>query len=140
MKKKIIVFLLALSAVAMSACSLLDSAPTTDATPSRMVTKLDIATNPADEDDARSYTEQETISFILRALQDLKTDDYPLEPPALNEEKNYYTITVTYANGDISAYYLLEKQYLNFGGETWCIVDNTKAVELLRYITDTPSN
>lgn len=108
------------------------------AAPSRMVKKIDVTIHPTDESLARSYTDMEKMSPILRILRDMDTDQKPDKEPNLTDGQTYYTITTTYASGETRVYYLLSHQYLRIDKGGWCEIDNNDAMDLIQYIRETP--
>lgn len=140
MKRERIMLCLLVLLVLLSACGNAQADQPTGETgvPSRMVKQIDIAIHPEDEDLARSYTDMEKMSPILRFLRDMDTTREPEEEPSITDGQTYYTITATYANGESRVYYLLSHKYLRAEGEAWCEIDNADAMELIQYIRDTP--
>jgi len=105
--------------------------------PSRMVERIDIAIYPEDEALARTYTDKDQMSPILRILRDMDTPNEPEETPSLTDGQTYYTITATYASGESRVYYLLSHKFLRIGDGSWCEIDNADAMELIQYIRGT---
>lgn len=138
MKRRIIPLLIALALVTLSGCGSQTAALPDESKPGRLVVRLDVVVY-ANEELERHYTDQAQISEILTLLRDLDTTEFPKEDPSVREDKEYCTITATYANGGSQVYTLLEEQYLNYDEEPFCIVDNTKAAALTTYFEDTPA-
>lgn len=130
----------------LSACSPVDAvldliAPTeeTMVIPGKLVTEINIVTNPYDESMVRSYVGQERMSAVLRMLQNMQTREYPAERITFDSYSQYYTITATYVNGEHTVYHLLDGMYLRSEGEDWCIVDSVKLREFEQYLLDNPT-
>ena len=139
-RERILICLLALLLL-LSACGNSEQDQSTEQTgiPSRMVKQIDIAIHPEDTDMARSYTDMEKMSPILRILRDMDTTHEPEEEPSITDGQTYYTITAIYANGESRIYYLLSHKFLRIGDGQWCEIDNADAMELIQYIRDTPN-
>lgn len=138
-RKRTILCLLALLVI-LSACGNSNNDTPTEQTgvPSRMVEQIDVAIHPEDDDFARSYTDMEKMSPILRILRDMDTTHVPEEEPSITDGQTYYTITATYANGESRVYYLLSHKFMRIDDGTWCEIDNSDAMDLIQYIRDTP--
>lgn len=137
-RERIFLCLLAMLFV-LSACSNSDEQPTEQVgVPSRMVAQIDVAIHPEDPDFARSYTNMEKMSPILRFLRDMDTTQKPEEEPSITDGQTYYTFTATYANGESRIYYLLSHQFMRVDEGPWCEIDNADAMDLIHYIRETP--
>ena len=82
-RKRTILCLLALLVI-LSACGNSNNDNPTEQTgvPRRMVEQIDVAIHPEDDDFARSYTDMEKMSPILRILRDMDTTHVPRKNPA----------------------------------------------------------
>lgn len=138
-RERIMICLLALLLL-LSACGNSKDEPSIGeaGVPSRMVQQIDIAIHPEDEDMARSYTDMEKMSPILRFLRDMDTTHEPEEEPTITDGQTYYTITAIYANGESRVYYLLSHKFLRIDDGEWCEIDNNDAMDLIQYIRETP--
>jgi len=146
MRRSFVIAALVMTMLILSACSpvnaLLDLIAPTEETvgiPGKMVTKIEVVTNPYDEAMVRSYAAQEPMSSLLRMLQNMATLDHPEEKITFDSYSQYYTITATYVNGDHTVYHLLDGMYLRSEGEDWCIIDAVKFREFEQYLIDHPT-
>lgn len=140
MKKERMLLILLTLLITLSACGNFSSDVSAEsaAVPARMVSRLDVSIHPSDDSMARSYTDMEKMSPILRFLRDMDTTHKPEEEPNLTDGQTYYTITAVYANGESRIYYLLSHQYMRIDDGQWCEIDNQDAMELIQYIRNTP--
>lgn len=146
MRRSIVIAILVMTMLTLSACSPVDAlldiiAPTEETVgiPGKMVTKIDIVTNPYDEYQVRSYASQEHMSAVLRMLQNMATLERPEEKITFDSYSQYYTITATYVNAEHTVYHLLDGMYLRSEGEDWCIIDSVKFQEFQQYLQDHPT-
>lgn len=137
MKEKILLVLL-LAAMLLPGCTTVESSKTDSAVPSRMILAIEVSAFPEDETMHRSYSDSDTLTSLLRMIQNLDTQEEPETEPVMDEEHPYYTFTATYADGTQEAYYLVEKQYLRHRNGSWCVTDAAKTEELLQFIINTP--
>ena len=123
MKKRMIALMLVLS-VLLCGCG--DDTPKADnGAPGRMVQSIQVAIHPDDPDFARVYETQENMNGLLSLLRSMETDDIPAEEPDIGGGQSLFSVTVTFANGQQSVYYLLGHTYLrNIGGKIYIPVSD----------------
>ena len=138
MKKRMIALMLVLS-VLLCGCG--GNAPKeSSGTPGRMVQSIRVAIHPEDPDFARVYETQENMNDLLALLRSMQTNDVPAEEPDIEGGQSLFTVTVTFANGQQSVYYLLGHTYLRLGQEDWCVVPAEQAKEFNTFLRDHPSD
>lgn len=140
MRKRILILCMALAILSMSACAMPQVPPEDDAIPHRMVTQIDVSSFPDDSTMAHSYHNSETLTTLVRIIQNMETSEVPEKEPRLDGEKAYFSITATYANGEKDSYHVLDKQFMQHRDGQWCLVDSAKVDELCQFIQGTPSN
>lgn len=145
MRKHLVIAMLVVTML-LSACSPVDAllsaiAPTEkdSAIPGKLVTRIDVVTNPYDELLSRSYATQESMTAVLRMLQNMVTTEQPEEKVTFDSYSQYYTITAAYYNGSHTVYHLLDGTYLRSEGEDWCIIDAAKFREFEQFLLDNPT-
>lgn len=134
--KKILAFLTTILLL-LSGCSLTDSPRTTTA-PGRMVVQIDVSFTPENEEFLRVYTQQDTLDSLLVLLRNMQTGEVPDAEPSLTSGQSYYTIRLTYANGNMGEYHLMGHSWLQIGGE-WSQVDTGKAMGFVDFLKSHPS-
>ena len=145
MRRNLVIAILVVTML-LSACTPVDSllniiAPSEEGriTPGKMVTKIEIVSNPYDEAMSRSYAAQGSMSSVLRMLQNMATKEYPEEKVTFDSYSKYYTITAMYYSGEHTVYHLLDGMYLRSEGEDWCIIDAAKFREFEQFLMDNPT-
>lgn len=146
MRKILVIFLAMLTLLIFSGCTpvdaLLDRISPIEETkdlPGKMVVQLDIVTSPYDEMKVRSYAGQESMSTLLRMLQNMQTTQAPDKEVSFGPYSKYYTITATYVNGTHAVYHLLDGMYLRSQDENWSIIDAAKFREFEQFLVDHPT-
>ena len=146
MRRSFVIAILVMTMFTLTACSpvnaLLDIiAPTEQAMaiPGRMVTKIEVVTNPYDELMVRSYAAQEHMSSVLRMLRGMATLEEPEKKVTFDSYSKYYTITATYVGGEHTVYHLLDGTYLRSEDKDWCVIDAAKFREFEQYLLDNPT-
>ena len=135
MKRERMLILLLTLLLMLTACGKTeDPAAQPGALPGRMVQKIEVAIHPEDEAYAKTYTDKDQMSPLLRVLRDMDTSKHPEEEPSLSDGQTYYTVTATYANGSSRIYYLLSHKYLRIDDGPWYIIDSNDAMELVQLI------
>ena len=138
MKRKRIALLLALMLL-LSGCG--HDTPHAEGTgPGRMVRRIEVAIHPEDPNFSRTYVTQENMNELLALLRSMQSDEVPEQTPDLDGGQNYYTATVTFANGQQSVYCLLGHTYLHLGDENWCVVDTKLSKQFCQFLLDHPSD
>ena len=138
MKKRMIALMLVLS-VLLCGCG--GDAPKADSgAPGRMVETIEVAIHPQDPDFARVYHTQENMNDLLALLRGMETDDVPAEEPDIEGGQSLFTVTVTFANGQQSVYYLLGHTYLRNSDGDWCIIDNSQSMAFNQFLRERPSD
>jgi hypothetical protein len=141
MYRKIFVFLLsAILVLGLTACGGKEPTETHSSGPGRMVRRIEVSIQPEDPDLARVYTTQENMNALLSLLRGMQTSAEPETEPDLENGQSYYTVTVTYANGQQSIYYLLGHTYLRLGDEPWCVIDQEDSKVFVTYLREHPSD
>lgn len=139
MKKRVFV-LIALLLLTLSACGR-DTPPVSNPSgPGRMVRRIEVSVHPADGELERIYMTQENMNGLLTLLRGMETEEAPLTEPNLTGGQSYYTITVTFANGEQTLYHLLGQTYLRLGDGDWCIIDQENSLQFTRYLREHPSD
>jgi hypothetical protein len=105
-----------------------------------MVRRIEVSLQPEDPALARVYTTQENMNALLSLLRGMQTSAEPETEPDLENGQSYYTVTVTYANGQQSIYYLLGHTYLRLGDEPWCVIDQEDSKVFVTYLREHPSD
>ena len=103
--------------VLLQGCSLI---PAGQAQPagSRMVLQVSVDSLPADEDDARIYTDSEKISAVLAYLDGMTlVQNHSSEPESSGGATR--KITFLYSDGASRTYYMAGEEYLREGEEEW---------------------
>ena len=108
--------------------------------PGRMVRRIEVAIHPEDPDYDRTYVTQENMNALLGILRSLSTGEEPEQTPDLDGGQNYYTASVTFANGQQSRYWMLGHTFLRLGDEDWCIIDTVKARSFIQFLLEHPSD
>ena len=108
--------------------------------PGRMVRTIEVAIHPDDPDFARVYETQENMNDLLALLRSMETDDIPAEEPDIEGGQSLFTVTVTFANGQQSVYYLLGHTYLRNSDGDWCIIDNSQSMAFNQFLRERPSD
>ena len=138
MKKRMIALMLVLS-VLLCGCG--GNAPKeSSGTPGRMVQSIRVAIHPEDPDFARVYETQENMNDLLALLRSMQTNDVPAEEPDIEGGQSLFTVTVTFANGQQSVYYLLGHTYLRNSDGDWCIIDNSQSMAFNQFLRERPSD
>ena len=138
MKKRMIALMLVLS-VLLCGCG--GDAPKADSgAPGRMVETIEVAIHPQDPDFARVYHTPENMNDLLALLRGMETDDVPAEEPDIEGGQSLFTVTVTFANGQQSVYYLLGHTYLRNSDGDWCIIDNSQSMAFNQFLRERPSD
>ena len=140
MKRKNILLLLILSLVlSLTACG--GEPPVTNGTgPGRMVRRIEVAIHPQDDRLSRTYVTEENMNDLLTLLRAMSTKNYPETEPDIESGQTYYTVTVTFANGEQSVYYLLGHTYLRMGSEPWCLIDRDLSLRFTEFLRTRPSD
>lgn len=138
-KKSICMILSLLLVLGLCACSEQEP-PEHTSGPGRMVRRIEIASHPEDPNFVRTYTTQENMNALLGILRTISTDQEPEQAPDLEGGQNYYTATVTFANGERSIYYLLGHTYMRQGDEPWYLIDPERSEEFVHFLRDHPSD
>ena len=108
--------------------------------PVRMVRRIEIASHPSDPDFDRCYVTQENMNALLAILRNLSTGEEPEQTPDLEGGRNYYTASVTFANGEHSVYYLLSHTYMRQDEDDWTLIDPERSEDFVRFLLDHPSD
>ena len=138
MKRKRIALLLALMLL-LSGCG--HDTPHAEGTgPGRMVRRIEVAIHPEDPNFSRTYVTQENMNELLALLRSMQSDEVPEQTPDPDGGQNYYTATVTFANGQQSVYYLLGHTYMRLGQEDWCVIDTNLSLKFSEFIRSHPSD
>ena len=114
--------------------------PVSTSGPGRMVRRIEISSHPSDPDFDRSYVTQENMNALLAILRSLSTGEEPEQTPDLEGGQNYYTASVTFANGEHSVYYLLSHTYMRQGEDDWALIDPERSEDFVRFLLDHPSD
>ena len=138
MKKRMIALMLVLS-VLLCGCGG-DTPKTSSGAPGRMVQSIRVAIHPDDPDFARVYETQENMNDLLALLRSMQTDDVPSEEPDIEGGQSLFIVTVTFANGQQSVYYLLGHTYLRNSDGDWCIIDNSQSMAFNQFLRERPSD
>ena len=138
MKKRMIALMLVLS-VLLCGCGG-NTPKESSGAPGRMVKTIEVAIHPDDPDFARVYETQENMNDLLALLRGMETDDVPAEEPDIEGGQSLFTVTVTFANGQQSVYYLLGHTYLRNSDGDWCIIDNSQSMAFNRFLRERPSD
>ena len=138
MKKRLIVLMLVLS-VLLCGCGG-DTPKESSGAPGRMVQTIEVAIHPQDPEFARVYETQENMNDLLALLRSMETDDVPAEEPDIEGGQSLFTVTVTFANGQQSVYYLLGHTYLRNSDGDWCIIDNSQSMAFNQFLRERPSD
>ena len=138
MKKRMIALMLVLS-VLLCGCGG-DTPKASSGAPGRMVQSIRVAIHPDDPDFARVYETQENMNDLLALLRSMETDDVPAEEPDIEGGQSLFTVTVTFANGQQSVYYLLGHTYLRNSDGDWCIIDNSQSMAFNQFLRERPSD
>ena len=138
MKKRMIALMLVLS-VLLCGCG--DDTPKADSgAPGRMVQTIEVAIHPEDPEFSRVYETQENMNDLLALLRSMQTNDVPAEEPDIEGGQSLFTVTVTFANGQQSVYYLLGHTYLRNSDGDWCIIDNSQSMAFNQFLRERPSD
>ena len=138
MKKRMIALMLVLS-VLLCGCGG-NTPKESSGAPGRMVKTIEVAIHPDDPDFARVYETQENMNDLLALLRGMETDDVPAEEPDIDGGQSLFTVTVTFANGQQSVYYLLGHTYLRNSDGDWCIIDNSQSMAFNQFLRERPSD
>ena len=138
MKKRMIALMLVLS-VLLCGCGG-DAPKESSGTPGRMVKTIEVAIHPEDPEFSRVYETQENMNDLLALLRSMQTDDVPSEEPDIDGGQSLFTVTVTFANGQQSVYYLLGHTYLRNSDGDWCIIDNSQSMAFNQFLRERPSD
>ena len=138
MKKRLIALMLVLS-VLLCGCGG-DTPKESSGAPGRMVQTIEVAIHPQDPEFARVYETQENMNDLLALLRSMETDDVPAEEPDIEGGQSLFTVTVTFANGQQSVYYLLGHTYLRNSDGDWCIIDNSQSMAFNQFLRERPSD
>ena len=138
MKKRLIALMLVLS-VLLCGCGG-NTPKESSGAPSRMVRTIEVAIHPDDPDFARVYETQENMNDLLALLRSMETDDIPAEEPDIEGGQSLFTVTVTFANGQQSVYYLLGHTYLRNSDGDWCIIDNSQSMAFNQFLRERSSD
>ena len=138
MKKRMIALMLMLS-VLLWGCGN-DTPKADNGAPGRMVKTIEVAIHPQDPEFARVYETQENMNDLLSLLRGMETDDVPAEEPDIEGGQSLFTVTVTFANGQQSVYYLLGHTYLRNSDGDWCIIDNSQSMAFNQFLRERPSD
>lgn len=139
MKQKLLFLLLALMLL-LTGCRNDDPPHTEGVGPGRMVRRIEVAIVPEDPELARTYSSQEHMNGLLALLRSMQNDTIPETEPDIHDGQSLYTVTVTYANGQQSVYYLLGHTYLRFGDEDWCVVTTAQSRQFVDYLREHPGD
>ena len=138
MRKRAIALILALL---LLLCGCGNDSPHTEGTgPGRMVRRIEVAIEPADARFDRTYVTQENMNALLALLRSMETDTAPEEEPDLHSGQSYYTVTVTFANGQQSVYYLLGHTYMRLGDDPWCVITGEQSLAFNTFLREHPSD
>ena len=138
MKKRMIALMLMLS---LLLCGCGSDTPKTDSgAPGRMVQTIEVAIHPEDPEFSRVYETQENMNDLLTLLRGMETDDVPAEKPDIAGGQSLFTVTVTFANGQQSVYYLLGHTYLRNSDGDWCIIDSSQSMAFNQFLRERPSD
>ena len=138
MKKRMIALMLVLS-VLLCGCGG-DTPKASSGAPGRMVQSIRVAIHPDDPDFARVYETQENMNDLLALLRSMETDDVPAEEPDIEGGQSLFTVTVTFANGQQSVYYLLGHTYLRNSDGDWCIIAREQSMAFNQFLRERPSD
>ena len=138
MKKRMIALMLVLS-VLLCGCGG-DAPKASSGAPGRMVQIIEVAIHPQDPEFARVYETQENMNDLLALLRSMQTNDVPAEEPDIEGGQSLFTVTVTFANGQQSVYYLLGHTYLRNSDGDWCIIDNSQSMAFNQFLRERPSD
>lgn len=139
MKKTITALLLAALMLTLTACGGGKPVPTGTG-PGRMVRRIEIAIHPDDAAFARVYVTQENMNALLTLLRGMETDVRPETEPDIEGGQVLYTVTVTFANGEQSVYYLLGHTYMRLGSNPWCVIGTELTKKFTDFIREHPSD
>ena len=140
MYRKITAIILSLLLVlSLCACGT-EEPPLNPSGPGRMVRRIEVAIHPADPDFDRTYVTQENMNELLSLLRGMETDKRPETEPDIDGGQNYYTATITFANGEQSVYYLLGHTYLRLGDDPWCLIDSNLSRKFSEFIRTHPTD
>lgn len=114
--------------------------PVSTSGPGRMVRRIEIASHPSDPDFDRTYVTQENMNALLGILRSLSTGEEPEQTPDLDGGQNYYTASVTFANGEQSVYYLLSHTCMRQAEDDWTLIDPERSEDFVRFLLDHPSD
>ena len=138
MKKRMIALMLVLS-ILLCGCGG-DTPKESSGAPGRMVRTIEVAIHPQDPEFSRVYETQENMNDLLSLLRSMQTDEIPAEEPDIDGGQSLFTVTVTFANGQQSVYYLLGHTYLRNSDGDWCIIDNSQSMAFNRFLRERPSD
>ena len=138
MKKRMIALMLVLS-VLLCGCGG-DAPKASSGAPGRMVQIIEVAIHPQDPEFARVYETQENMNDLLALLRSMQTNDVPAEEPDIEGGQSLFTVTVTFANGQQSVYYLLGRTYLRLGDNPWCTITLEQSMRFTDFIHTHPSD
>ena len=136
MKKRILALVMILS-ILLCGCG--DDTPKSDSgAPGRMVRRIEV--RPENPEYERVYQTQENMNDLLALLRSMENDDVPAQEPDVENGQSLYTVTVTFANGEQSAYYVLGHTYLRNSDGDWCIIDRDQSMAFNQFLRERPSD
>ena len=138
MKKRILALVLLLS---LLLCGCGDDSPKSDSgAPGRMVRRIEVAIRPENPEYDRVYQTQENMNDLLALLRSMENDEIPAQEPDVENGQSLYTVTVTFANGEQSIYYLLGHTYLRLGDSPWCVINTELSRKFIDFIKEHPTD
>lgn len=138
MKKRILALVMILS-ILLCGCG--DETPKSDSgAPGRMVRRIEVAIRPENPEYVRVYQTQENMNDLLALLRSMENDNIPAQEPDVENGQSLYTVTVTFANGEQSVYYVLGHTYLRNSDGDWCIIDRDQSMAFNQFLRERPSD
>ena len=138
MKKRMLALVMILS-ILLCGCG--DDIPKADSgAPGRMVRRIEVAIQPENPEYERMYQTQENMNDLLALLRSMENDNVPAQEPDVENGQILYTITVTFANGQQSVYYILGHTYLRNSNGDWCIIDRDQSMAFNQFLRERPSD
>lgn len=114
--------------------------PTEPEAPSRLVIQLNVGTYPLDTEQARTYTAQLDLDTVLALLQELPSEDAAPDAPDPGAADDFYSITLTYADGSTAVCYLIEDQFFRDESGTSYLVQPVCAAQLREFLKTHPGS
>jgi len=105
-----------------------------------MVSSITVEHHPENPDLHRCYTEQDTMSSLLRLFREMPTNEVPAVSPDLSSGISYFQVTATYSSGEKQHYYFLGNRYMKVGDEPWCLVEISDVMKLNEFLQSHPTD